>query len=388
MSIVASPCKAAQVFERSAQPVDREDGVVLAVEEVQRGVARRLTPAAVTKRPPKASTRPAMPSCRATSSSDSTAPCEKPPRQVAAGPTPRRCCCASTQGAAATCAATRAARRRASRAGLRSNTTGGRGGHRRPAWALRAPARPPAGTHGAMHRPGRPAPRFLCPAVQQQQQLFGLSLGGPVFDHGLHVRHCGVPPRSPAVPRPCRLCSAPPYRCKLPTSSPSPEPPRWPCWPAAWHGLARPAAALGRAVRAVHGLGALYFAFDPWLRPVGERVNPAGTLAGRGAAADDAGRADRLRRAAPAAGAAWLLLAVGVTGVLLMGARLAGWHAAQGGFISYAAYFTLFAGLAGWGAAARARPRPRPGAAVGAGLPATVVLMLLGPGASPTWCAT
>jgi signal transduction histidine kinase len=124
-------------------------------------------------------------------------------------------------------------------------------------------------------------------------------------------------------------------------------------------------------------MGALYFAFDPWLRPVGDRVNPAGTILGalllltmQAALIDYVGLPQRLARG--------LLLATIVTGVLLMGARLAGWLPRVGGFISYAAYFTLFAGLAGWGL------RREPGRGHGLVLlallayPATVVLMLLG----------
>jgi signal transduction histidine kinase len=73
-----------------------------------------------------------------------------------------------------------------------------------------------------------------------------------------------------------------------------------------------------------------------------------------------------------------LLLVTVVTGVLLMGARLAGWLPRVGGFISYAAYFTLFAGLAGWGL--RREPGRGHGLVLAALLayPATVVLMLLG----------
>ncbi len=88
-----------------------------------------------------------------------------------------------------------------------------------------------------------------------------------------------------------------------------------------WHAQRQRWAALFALCMA---MGALYFAFDPWLRPVQDRVNPAGTVLGalllltmQAALIDYVGLPRHMARA--------LLLVTVVTGVLLMGARLAGW---------------------------------------------------------------
>lgn len=124
-------------------------------------------------------------------------------------------------------------------------------------------------------------------------------------------------------------------------------------------------------------LGALFYAFDPWLRPVGDRANVAGSLIGACllltllmALVDYVGLPARAARVV-------LTAAVGL-GLVLLTLRLAGWLPRLGGFLSYAAYFALFAGLAGWGL------RREPGRGHGLVLlallsyPAAVVGLLLG----------
>ena len=93
---------------------------------------------------------------------------------------------------------------------------------------------------------------------------------------------------------------------------------------------------------------AAYYALDPWLRPSGEQANPAGSLLGAvlifmllAAMIDYVGLPDRYAKP-------MLAGAIGV-GVLLLAARLMGWMPRIGGFVAYAGYFSLLAGLAGWG---------------------------------------
>lgn len=102
---------------------------------------------------------------------------------------------------------------------------------------------------------------------------------------------------------------------------------------------------------ATMALGALYFLFDPWLRPgagVGGRPNPAGSLLGAllilallRAMIEYVGLPTRVGRVLMAA-------AVGA-GVVLLALRLGGWMPRVGGFLSYAAYFLLLAAVAAWG---------------------------------------
>lgn len=124
-------------------------------------------------------------------------------------------------------------------------------------------------------------------------------------------------------------------------------------------------------------MGALFYALDPWLRPQGDRANVAGSLLGAAlmftllvALAEYVGLSRRAVRRLFGA-------AVGI-GVLLLAARLAGWLPRVAGFSIYAAYFVLFAALAGW--AARREPGRGHGLVLLALLsyPVTVLLMLLG----------
>ncbi|MFO1329605.1 MAG: sensor histidine kinase [Rubrivivax sp.] len=125
------------------------------------------------------------------------------------------------------------------------------------------------------------------------------------------------------------------------------------------------------------GVGALYYAFDPWLRPVGDRANVVGSLLGAvliftllAALVEYVGLPARAARRLIAA-------AVGV-GVLLLAARLAGWLPRVAGFAIYAAYFALFAGLAAW--AMRREPGHGHGVVLASLLsyPLAVVAMSLG----------
>lgn len=101
-------------------------------------------------------------------------------------------------------------------------------------------------------------------------------------------------------------------------------------------------------------VGALYFAFDPWLRPAGDRANPVGSVLGALLILSLlAAMIDYVGLPRPAA-RRLLAGAVGV-GLALLAARLAGWLPRIAGFAIYAAYFTLLAGLAGW--AMRREPR-------------------------------
>ena len=141
-----------------------------------------------------------------------------------------------------------------------------------------------------------------------------------------------------------------------------------------WHAQRQRWAALFALCMA---LGSAYNAFDPWLRPVGDRANPAGSLLGAllltmmfWAMVE---YVDLPRRATR------LLVVGGVSiGLVLLSLRLAGWLPRVGGFISYAVYFSVFAGVAAWGM------RREPGRGHGLVLaslltyPATVGLMLLG----------
>lgn len=124
-------------------------------------------------------------------------------------------------------------------------------------------------------------------------------------------------------------------------------------------------------------MGAVYYAFDPWLRPDGDRANPAGSLLGAmllltmfWAMVEYVGLPRRATR--------WLVAGGVSAGLLLLGLRLGGWLPRVGGFISYAVYFSVFAGVAAWGM------RREPGRGHGLVLlalltyPATVALMLHG----------
>jgi hypothetical protein len=117
------------------------------------------------------------------------------------------------------------------------------------------------------------------------------------------------------------------------------------------------------------GLGSAYYLADPWLRPVGEQPNPAGSLAGAvliltlvAAMADYVGLPRRLARrvVAVAVGAGVLALVVRLTGGMPRSRRLPGLRR-----LLHAAGRDV-----GLGAAARTRARPRRGAAVGAVVPA------------------
>jgi signal transduction histidine kinase len=95
------------------------------------------------------------------------------------------------------------------------------------------------------------------------------------------------------------------------------------------------------------GLGSAYYLADPWLRPVGEQPNPAGSLAGAvliltlvAAMADYVGLPRRLARRVVA-------VAVGA-GVLALVVRLTGGMPRSGGFLVYAGYFTLLAAMSAW----------------------------------------
>ncbi len=95
-------------------------------------------------------------------------------------------------------------------------------------------------------------------------------------------------------------------------------------------------------------LSALYFLFDPWLRPVGDQANVAGSLLGAMmilgllvAMVDYVGLPTRVAR--------WLLAAAVGLGLLLLALRLSGLMPRSGGFLSYALYFVVLAGLAAWG---------------------------------------
>jgi signal transduction histidine kinase len=124
-------------------------------------------------------------------------------------------------------------------------------------------------------------------------------------------------------------------------------------------------------------MGAAYYAFDPWLRPQGDRANPMGSILGAvllltmfAAMVDYVGL--------PRRATLWLV-GLGVSaGAVLLTLRLAGVMPRVGGFISYSAYFACFAGMAAWG------QRREPGRGHGLVLlallsyPLAVVLMLLG----------
>jgi hypothetical protein len=245
-----------------------------------------------------------MPSCRATSSSDSTAPCEKPPRQVAAGATSSRACCKRTQGASrSTCAATRA--------GQASGVS------RRPSIEYHwRPRRPPSAGVGASGTSTAACGNSRCNASAKgprarascvQPCSSNNSCSGFPWAGRCSITGC-MPPlwraalHSPGRAATCRLCSAPPpdASCRLLRRHRCRD--AGPAGAAAWHGLARPAPALGRAVRAVHGHGCAVLRLRP-LAAAGRRSGQSGRHhPGRAAAADDAGRADRLRRAAATAG--------------------------------------------------------------------------------------
>lgn len=124
-------------------------------------------------------------------------------------------------------------------------------------------------------------------------------------------------------------------------------------------------------------LGAVYYLFDPWLRPEGEQANPAGSLLGAlllltmfWALVEYVGLPRR---------ATLVLLAGGLgVGVVLLALRLGGVLPRVGGFISYSAYFTVFALVAAWGM--RREPARGHGLVLLALLtyPVAVALMLLG----------
>jgi hypothetical protein len=92
-------------------------------------------------------------------------------------------------------------------------------------------------------------------------------------------------------------------------------------------------------------LSALYFLFDPWLRPVGDQANVAGSLLGAMmilgllvAMVDYVGLPTRVAR--------WLLAAAVGLGLLLLALRLSGLMPRSGGFLSYALYFVVLAAAA------------------------------------------
>ena len=124
-------------------------------------------------------------------------------------------------------------------------------------------------------------------------------------------------------------------------------------------------------------LGALYYTFDPWLRPLGDRANLAGSLLGAALILTLlAAMVEYVRLPRPAA---WRLLGVGVgLGVVLLAARLAGWLPRVAGFTIYAGYFAVLAGLAAW--AMRREPRHGHAVVLAALLayPLAVVAMLFG----------
>lgn len=95
------------------------------------------------------------------------------------------------------------------------------------------------------------------------------------------------------------------------------------------------------------GLGAAYYLLDPWLRPQGDKANPAGSLMGAvlilsllTAMADYVGLPRRLARRVVATAVA--------VGVVALAARLAGYMPRAGGFVVYAGYFTLLAAMSAW----------------------------------------
>ena len=124
-------------------------------------------------------------------------------------------------------------------------------------------------------------------------------------------------------------------------------------------------------------MGAVYYAFDPWLRPHGDQANPLGSVVGAmlllamfAAMVDYVGL--------PRRATVWLVVCGTSAGAVLLGLRLGGLMPRVGGFISYAVYFSCFAGIAAWG------QRREPGRGHGLVLlallsyPLAVVLMLLG----------
>lgn len=125
------------------------------------------------------------------------------------------------------------------------------------------------------------------------------------------------------------------------------------------------------------GVGAVFYALDPWLRPAGDRANVAGSLLGALlmftlllAMIDYVG----LPRAA---GRRLALAAIG-GGAVLLALRLGGVLPRTGGFLSYGGFFLVFAALAAY--AMRREPGRGHGLVLVALLtyPAAVLAMLAG----------
>ena len=102
------------------------------------------------------------------------------------------------------------------------------------------------------------------------------------------------------------------------------------------------------------GTSSLYYALDPWLKPSGERANPAGSVVGALVIFSMLlGMMEYVQL--PRRAQRWLVgLGVGL-GLPLLALRLGGVLPRLGGMVVYACYFMVFAGLAAW--AMRREPR-------------------------------